>query len=81
MPTFTPALGFDLADCFKSPRPNLGDLTLTEMIMLRKTQLRHPPSSTDRRNLGIFKHQGLLYVSGRLGNMYVCMYLFTRANW
>ncbi|KAH7724126.1 Pao retrotransposon peptidase family protein-like protein [Aphelenchoides avenae] len=69
MPTFTPALGFDLAEHFKSSRPNLRDLSLTELTMLRKTQLRHPPSSTDRRNLGIFEHQGLLYVKGRLGNM------------
>ncbi|KAH7706708.1 Pao retrotransposon peptidase family protein [Aphelenchoides avenae] len=51
MPIFTPALGFDLADRFTSAKPNLKDLSLTEITMLRKTQLRHPPSKTDRRNL------------------------------
>ncbi|KAH7712564.1 Pao retrotransposon peptidase family protein [Aphelenchoides avenae] len=69
MPTFTPALGFDLADHFISSKPNLKDLSVVELTMLRKTQLRHPPSKHDRRNLGIFEHQGLLYVKGRLGNM------------
>ncbi|KAH7695392.1 Integrase core domain containing protein, partial [Aphelenchoides avenae] len=69
MPIFTAALGFDLADRFNSAKPNLKDLSLTEITMLRKTQLRHPPSKTDRRNLGIFEHQGLLYVKGRLGNI------------
>ncbi|KAH7700580.1 Pao retrotransposon peptidase family protein [Aphelenchoides avenae] len=38
---FTPSLGFDLADHFVSPRPNLRDLNITELIMLSKTQLRH----------------------------------------
>ncbi|KAH7702816.1 Pao retrotransposon peptidase family protein [Aphelenchoides avenae] len=68
-PNFTQSLGFDLADSFDSPRPTLKDLNVAELIMLRKTQLRHPPSAADRRNLGIFEHQGLLYVKGRLGNM------------
>ncbi|KAH7700920.1 Pao retrotransposon peptidase family protein, partial [Aphelenchoides avenae] len=66
---FTSALGFDVTEHFKSTKPNLRDLQLTETIMLRKTQLRHPPSQADRRNLGIFEYQGLLYVKGRLGNM------------
>ncbi|KAH7710607.1 Pao retrotransposon peptidase family protein [Aphelenchoides avenae] len=66
-----PALGFDLSQCLTTlgRTPTLRDLQLVTMIILRKTQLRHPPSLTDRRNLGIFESQGLLYVKGRLGNM------------
>ncbi|KAH7703886.1 Pao retrotransposon peptidase family protein-like protein [Aphelenchoides avenae] len=67
-----PALGFKLEDCLlesKPRRPSIRDLHITEMIILRKAQLRHPPSNDDRQNLGIFEHQDLLYVRGRLGNM------------
>ncbi|KAH7695541.1 Integrase core domain containing protein, partial [Aphelenchoides avenae] len=66
-----PALGFDLGQCFTTlgRKPSLRDLQLVTMIILRKTQLRHPPSKNDYRNLGIFESQGLLYVKGRLGNM------------
>ncbi|KAH7698276.1 Pao retrotransposon peptidase family protein [Aphelenchoides avenae] len=66
-----PALGFDLDQCFTTlgRKPSLRDLHLVTMIILRKTQLRHPPSTNDRRDLGIFESQGLLYVKGRLGNM------------
>ncbi|KAH7693523.1 Pao retrotransposon peptidase family protein, partial [Aphelenchoides avenae] len=65
----TSALGLDLSGHLKSARPLLKDLYITEMIMLKKSQLRHPPSDADHRNLGIFEHQGMLYVKGRLGNM------------
>ncbi|KAH7711566.1 Pao retrotransposon peptidase family protein-like protein [Aphelenchoides avenae] len=67
-----PALGLRLEDCLldcKPRRPSLQDLHITEMIIIRKAQLSHPPSDDDRRNLGIFEHHGLLYVRGRLGNM------------
>ncbi|KAH7730857.1 Pao retrotransposon peptidase family protein [Aphelenchoides avenae] len=66
------ALGFRLEDCLlesKPRRPSLRDLHITEMIIIRKAQLRHPPSDNDRKNLGIFEHKGLLYVKGRLENM------------
>ncbi|KAH7710260.1 Pao retrotransposon peptidase family protein [Aphelenchoides avenae] len=68
---YASALGFDLGQCFITlgRKPTLRDLQLVTMIILRKTQLRHPPSDADRRNLGIFESQGLLYVKGRLGNM------------
>ncbi|KAH7708795.1 hypothetical protein AAVH_23936 [Aphelenchoides avenae] len=67
-----PALGFELESCLlesKPLRPSIRDLHITAMITLRKTQLKYPPSDNDRQNLGIFEHQGLLYVKGRLGNM------------
>ncbi|KAH7700183.1 CBN-SRU-33 protein, partial [Aphelenchoides avenae] len=68
---YAPALGFDLGQCVTTlgRQPTLRDLHLVTMIILRKTQLRHPPSAHDRRNMGIFESHGLLYVKGRLGNM------------
>ncbi|KAH7720378.1 CBN-SRU-33 protein [Aphelenchoides avenae] len=66
------ALGFRLEDCLldsKPRRPSIRDLHITEMIIIRKTQQKYPPSADERRNLGIFEHEGLLYVRGRLGNM------------